>query len=151
MIKSADLLTQTDLLIPAELSTSRNKFKKSHINTAYTDECDSGNSKYETRKSFCKYLTLLWPQLTSFDPTNFKAIVEGSWLCMKFLRGVPVVDKFDEKNLSYQGLSGQKYTLDFFLSAGLQMSTLRKVIQDSDFNRLDHRLYNTVKIISQNT
>ena len=52
---------------------------------------------------------------------------------MKFLRGVPVVDKFDEKNLSYQGLSGQKYTLDFFLSAGLQMSTLRKVIQDSDF------------------
>ena len=59
--------------------------------------------------------------------------MEGSWLCMKFLRGVPVVDKFDEKNLSYQGLSGQKYTLDFFLSAGLQMSTLRKVIQDSDF------------------
>ena len=53
---------------------------------------------------------------------------------MKFLRGVPVVDKFDEKNLSYQGLSGQKYTLDFFLSAGLQMSTLRKVIQASDFN-----------------
>ena len=52
---------------------------------------------------------------------------------MKFLRGVRVVDKFDEKNLSYQGLSGQKYTLDFFLSAGLQMSTLRKVIQDSDF------------------
>ena len=55
---------------------------------------------------------------------------------MKFLRGVPVVDKFDEKNLSYQGLSGQKYTLDFFLSAGLQMSTLRKVIQDSDFKIL---------------
>ena len=52
---------------------------------------------------------------------------------MKFLRGVPVVDKFDEKNLSYQGLSGQKYTLDFFLSAGLQMSTLRKVIQASEF------------------
>ena len=59
---------------------------------------------------------------------------------MKFLRGVPVVDKFDEKNLSYQGLSGQKYTLDFFLSAGLQMSTLRKVIQDSDFNILLNRL-----------
>ena len=53
---------------------------------------------------------------------------------MKFLRGVPVVDKFDEKNLSYQGLNGQKYTLDFFLSAGLQMSTLRKVIQASHFN-----------------
>ena len=78
--------------------------------------------------------------MTSLDP-HFKAIVEGSWLCMKFLRGVPVVDKFDEKNLSYQGLSGQKYTLDFFLSAGLQMSTLRKVIQDSDFkiNRMKSR------------
>ena len=75
----------------------------------------------------------IWPRLTSLKP-YLKAIVEGSWLCMKFLRGVPVVDKFDEKNLSYQGLSGQKYTLDFFLSAGLQMSTLRKVIQDSDFN-----------------
>ena len=60
--------------------------------------------------------------------------MEGSWLCMKFLRGVPVVDKFDEKSLSYQGLNGQKYTLDFFLSAGLQMSTLRKVIQAREFN-----------------
>ena len=59
--------------------------------------------------------------------------MEGSWLCMKFLRGVPVVDKFDEKSLSYQGLNGQKYTLDFFLSAGLQMSTLRKVIQAREF------------------
>jgi len=69
------------------------------------------------------------PEIQNMKRESLSAIVEGSWLCMKFLRGVPVVDKFDEKNLSYQGLSGQKYTLDFFLSAGLQMSTLRKVIQ----------------------
>ena len=81
----------------------------------------------------------IWPYFDLIWQIYFKAIVEGSWLCMKFLRGVPVVDKFDEKNLSYQGLSGQKYTLDFFLSAGLQMSTLRKVIQDSDFNIVAHR------------
>ena len=45
---------------------------------------------------------------------------------MKFLRGCDC--ERVGQDINYQGLSGKKYTLDFFLSAGMQLSTLTKVV-----------------------
>ena len=48
---------------------STHNFKEPHFNVTYTDGRNPRDSKYEARKSFCKFMKLFW---TSFEPFEVK-------------------------------------------------------------------------------
>ena len=83
-----------------------------------------------------KILLSLTPEVGNFSNGTINEIVNGSWIWLKFLRGVPMFTREQKdkatnewaKSLTVKGLSGNKYKLKFFLDAGMKQATLDKVL-----------------------
>lgn len=70
------------------------------------------------------------PEMTRLEPQTRRALVDGAWLCLKFLRGVPNCERiWSKSDLQYNGLSGKKYGLEFFTAAGMSLCMLMKVVK----------------------
>jgi len=74
------------------------------------------------------------PEMNRLKSVTKMALLNGSWLCLKILRSIPSCERngSDAKTtFKYKGLSGKaaSYTVDFFLAAGMRLSTLIKVMK----------------------